>query len=375
MNSVEDYLLSVVAADQPSQGLVPATIRALLAGLSLVYGTVLDFYLALEKVGVRRRMHASVPVVSVGNLAVGGTGKTPFTIYLCDELIAHGLKPTVVSRGHGGRFAGSRIVSDGLGNVLGSAVECGDEPLAIARSLPSVPVIVGKDRRVSCTMAIAFAPDIIVLDDGFQYWQLFRNLDIVLLDARFPIGNGWALPRGLLRERKGHLKRASICVLTRCDDVHESRLSETITAVRKVIGDNPMFKSTHVPVCLVDVGTGGRISLDAVRGLNVFYFSGIANPEALGRMIEGKLGAKIAGNHHFRDHHAYTESDVESIIRESRMAGADAIITTEKDIVKWSVDRTDVTMPLYVLKIGINVDDSGSLMKRVLDAYSAGIGQ
>jgi tetraacyldisaccharide 4'-kinase len=187
-------------------------LRGLLFGLSQIYSIGLTVYLFAEKIGLRKRVKLDVRVISIGNLTSGGTGKTPVTEMLTRKLQADGFKPTILSRGHGGSLKeGVGQVSNADGHILMSADECGDESALLARRLPGVPVFVGRDRRISAKLAIDTQhPGVILLDDGMQYWQLARDLDIALVDARRPFDNGHVLPRGTLREPKRNLRRAGL---------------------------------------------------------------------------------------------------------------------------------------------------------------------
>jgi tetraacyldisaccharide 4'-kinase len=199
------YLEKLILGE--NRGPISWLIRALLWPLSLVYRIGLRAYLSIYGIGLRKRCRLKAPVISVGNLTFGGTGKTPAVQTLCRMLAEQGKRVVVLSRGHGGSARGVIVVSDGE-RMLSDSSEAGDEPVMLARMLPGVPVIVGKDRRDSGRLACErFGPDVIVLDDGLQYWQLHRDLDIVVLDARKPWGSGFVMPMGDLREPASGLRR------------------------------------------------------------------------------------------------------------------------------------------------------------------------
>ena len=202
ISSLQTYILDTIA--EPGRADFGADLtRGVLGGLAALYDGGLEAYLLAERVGVRRRERLPIPIISIGNLTVGGTGKTPMTQWLCRRLVSENKRVAVLSRGHGGTSQSVRLVSGLDGKVRLSAADAGDEPNLLAQTLPGVPVLVGKDRRLSGREALRlFDLDVLVLDDGFQFWQLARDLDIVLLDARRPFDNGFPLPRGLLREPK-----------------------------------------------------------------------------------------------------------------------------------------------------------------------------
>ncbi|MBC8135678.1 MAG: tetraacyldisaccharide 4'-kinase, partial [Fibrella sp.] len=218
-------------------GVGAVLLRAVLTPLAWLHQFGLEAYLTPFRLGLRKRYRLPVPVVSIGNLSSGGTGKTPATAFVAGCLREAGKRVVILSRGHGGlaeRGKDPVIVSEGDGKHL-SPVVAGDEPVLLAGLLPDVPIIVCRDRRKSGQLAVErFAPEVILLDDGLQYWQLHRDLDIVLLDARRPFDNGFVLPRGLLREPPSHLSRAGLVILTRADRVTDRQtLQKTVARVQE----------------------------------------------------------------------------------------------------------------------------------------------
>lgn len=270
------------------------------------------------------------PVISVGNLSVGGTGKTPMVIHLAGLVAGWGLKPAVLSRGYGGRSGKDvNVVSDGR-NVFSEPDEGGDEPFLIARRLPAVPVLTGPRRAVTGEYAIGhFGADVMILDDGFQHRSLRRDLDIVLMDSRHPLGNGHLLPRGPLREPFSSLRRADLIVLTRAEKggkpPFESRLAEELPSI-------PVFKSCHSPRRLTE-GNGISHPPSDLRGRRIYAFAGVARPDSFRECIESLQGM-IVGFGAFSDHHRYRAGDLTEMEKEARSLGADLILTTEKDGVK-----------------------------------------
>jgi tetraacyldisaccharide 4'-kinase len=270
------------------------------------------------------------PVISVGNLTVGGTGKTPMVIHLAGLLAGWGLKPAVLSRGYGGRSTKEvTIISDGR-SILSGPDEGGDEPFLIARRLPAVPVLTGPRRAVTGEYALShFGTDVVILDDGFQHRSLRRDLDIVLMDSHHPLGNGHLLPRGPLREPFSSLKRADIIVFTRAikgGKTHfESRLAEELPSIT-------VFKSCHRPGRLME-GEGISRPLSDLAGRNIYAFAGVARPDSFRESIESLQGT-IVGFRAFSDHHRYGAVDLAELEKEARSLSADLVLTTEKDGVK-----------------------------------------
>lgn len=361
---VIQYLESVIDARNPRRGLGPVLLRGGLGALAGLYDVGLEAYLAGERVGLWRRERLPIPVVSIGNLAVGGTGKTPMTQMLCRRLAESGKRVAVLSRGHGGEGRGVRVVSDGA-EVRLDTVEAGDEPLLLARTLPGVPVLVGKDRRESGREALRrFGLDALVLDDGFQYWQLARDLDIVLLDARLPFDNGRPLPRGLLREPKRHLRRAAMAVATRSDGLSEAERRELRERIAGVAPEIDLYFARHAAAGLVGPDRDEPAPAEGWRGRRIVAVSAIARPESFVRALETECGAIVIRRFDWSDHHRFSPEDVRGVMDAARRDGADAIVMTEKDMVKWPRSAAD-NVPVYALRIEMRVDDEARFVGAV----------
>lgn len=342
------------------KSLAAGALRAALIPLAWLHRIGLVAYLLPYRVGLRRRQRLPVPVVSIGNLTSGGTGKTPMTALVARMLRKSGKRVVILSRGHGGsheKEPGAKIVSRGDGNIFLPPDVAGDEPTLLARLLPDVPVVVGRDRRVSGKLACAeLSPDVLLLDDGLQFWQLHRDLDIVLLDAMRPFHNGWILPRGLLREPPSHLKRAGIVVLTRSDRATPTQLRATEAAVQRLAPEALLLRAVHAPDSWVD--RHGRPA--PMPEGEVVAFSGIADGEAFTATLR-RLGLTLKMSVNFRDHHAYNSSernDVQALITQAPEA---TFVTTEKDLVKvaplWPSDGPT----LLALRIHPEIDRSEEL--------------
>lgn len=311
----------------------------LLCGASGVYSGAVKLRDLCYRAGIFQIQSLPCRVISVGNIAAGGTGKTPMTIYMAGLVGQMGYRPAVLSRGYkGAAEKDGAVVSDGRSLLVDSRTS-GDEPMLMACRLKGVPVLVGGNRYRSGMRAVAeFDPDIIILDDGFQHRKLHRDLDLVLIDAKHGTGNGRVLPRGTLRE--------PVSALGRCDAVVFTRSSQALQtpAIPGIRPDMPVFGADHEPY-LAGVYQGNDDSALAVSGLSesrdfsfmeqkrVFGFSGIARNTEFKDMLEARIG-KLAGFSGFFDHHFYTEADLGEIVRDFRACGADVLVTTEKDFIR-----------------------------------------
>lgn len=360
MSHLEDYLLSVARG---RRGVVPALLRGTTALLAPIYVAGLRAYLLPYETGLRKRTRLPCPVISIGNITTGGTGKTPMTQMLCRLLTAAGCRVAVLIRGYAGeRERGGAIVSDGR-TVFLSAAEAGDEAFLLAHSLPGVPVIAGKDRRRTGRLACReFQPDVLLLDDGLQYWQLHRDLDIVLLNAACPFDNGYTFPRGLLREPPAHLRRADVIVLTRARDVSASTLQMLQQQVRQLAPACPILTADLVPTGLCAVPERREYPLSWLDGRRVAAFSAIGYPASFESMI-GELGGILAARFRLRDHRRATAQELEHMLSRACSAGAEALITTEKDAVK--MPRVPASLPVLALQVTMQVEGVHELMARI----------
>lgn len=339
-------------------------LRLAMAPLAGLHFLGLELYLLPYRLGIRKRYKLPVPVIAIGNLSSGGTGKTPMAALVGRLLRDEGLRVVLLSRGHGGsheRESGAKIVSRGEGTLLLSAEVAGDEPTLLAQLLPDVPVIVGRDRRVSGALACAeFAPDVLLLDDALQFWQLHRDLDIVLLDARRPFDNGWMLPRGLLREPPFHLRRAGIVVLTRADQVSPEALESAKKLVQRLAPQAALFTATHAPTAWVS-RDGGQTPLETLVGQVVVAFSGIADGAAFLHSLE-RLQLSLKFSCEFGDHHTYNKEETLALIAQAPQG---TFVTTEKDLTRllqlWPVEGP----PLWALRIQMQVADQESFRRKL----------
>jgi tetraacyldisaccharide 4'-kinase len=304
-----------------------------------------------------------VRVFSVGNLTTGGTGKTPAVQWLTRRLENAGHQTAIVARGYGGEYSQcGAIVSDGT-RVFLNAKQAGDEAILHARNLPQTPVVIGRDRVAATKIALEkFAPQVIVLDDGFQFWSLARDFDLVLLDARAPFGNGKLLPLGRLREPKAELSRASGVLLTRADAASPHELQNTKREIQK-FSKAPIFVSRHAPTRVRDETGNENFDLEKLRGQNIAALSALADNKSFFHLLHVQ-GAQIGSTLARRDHHHWRESEVESFADRARKNGAQAIVTTEKDAVKIKANWC-APLPLWSLKIELAIEDEEALWRMI----------
>ncbi|HET8542629.1 MAG TPA: tetraacyldisaccharide 4'-kinase, partial [Anaeromyxobacter sp.] len=275
---------------------------------------------------------AGAPVVSIGNLAVGGAGKTPAAIAVARRLAARGRTVAVLSRGYGAARADARVVSDGRA-VLLDADAGGDEPVLLARRLPGTRVLCGPRRAELARTAVRdLGADALLLDDGFQHRALARDLDVVVLDAANPFGNGRLLPAGPNREPRSALRRAGLVWLSRVDQADAAALAPLRALAREATGREPI-ESRHAPVDVLDGALARAFGPDALRGLRVLLLAGIARPDGFRRTLAA-MGASVALERVFPDHHRYGADDVAEALRAAADAGVDLVVTTEKDAVR-----------------------------------------
>ncbi|MGQ9454507.1 MAG: tetraacyldisaccharide 4'-kinase [Armatimonadota bacterium] len=363
---ISNYFRRVILGEE--RGLVSWIIRGLAWPLSSIYSTGLAGYLWLYSTGLRKRYRLPTSVISVGNLTFGGTGKTPVVEKICLALAERGISVAVLSRGYGGHHSNPLVVSDGH-TIMASVEECGDEPLALARSMPGIPILVGKNRCVVGKLACEkFNPHVIVLDDGFQYWQLHRDLDIVVVDAKRPFGSGYVMPMGDLREPISGLRRASVVLLNNADPAGMA-IAQLRHRISKLAPESIILTCRRRPRTLLGCD-GSKIDLSWLRERRVLAFCGIGSPKSFFETIDS-LGAQVCDVVTFPDHHRYTKSDFEHVEARRISCGADILITTTKDAVR--IKSAGEMRNLYVLDIELEIDDERQfidLLKRHVKATS-----
>jgi tetraacyldisaccharide 4'-kinase len=333
---------------------------ALLFFLSLVYGVVVRLRTGAYATGLFKTKMLPCRVISVGNITLGGTGKTPTVINIAELMRLHGRQPLVLSRGYGRKDeSATAVVSDGASLFLDQAAG-GDEPSLIANRLVHVPVVVGSDRYRAGTFAVErFQPDCVILDDGFQHIRLARDLNIALIDAGDPFGRGMLFPAGILREPLSALERADVVVITRVEQAGDvDSLKETIrmhTAAR-------IFTARYAPRDLIDATTGETKPLTALNGSAVFAFAGIARPASLATLLRS-LGAVVKGTAWYPDHHPYTKSDLARVVQSAVESRVTMVVTTEKDSIRLKGMAPE---GVWALRIDLEVLEEASWEKVLL---------
>lgn len=301
----------------------------------------------------------TVPVISVGNITAGGTGKTPMVRFICDVLTQKGLHPTVLSRGYRAEDNNKNIIISKDGTMLVEPSISGDEAWLLAKVLQKSNVIIGRERSKSAEIAInELGADCLIMDDGFQHRALARDIDIVLIDASNPFGYEHVLPRGLLREPLSGLQRANIIVLTKVDQVAPGIVSGIRKRLTQMIPNVPVYETTHKPrfMYTLDDWANGSVgaSVDAYKEQRIMAVSGIGNPQSFTQTLTD-VGYNVVHTVPFGDHHDFSNDDVVEIWKEAFAHQADAICITEKDAVKLSQLHAieDLKIPILVLSIGI----------------------
>ena len=301
--------------------------------------------------GWKASHRSEVPVISIGNLTLGGTGKTPMVEWVARRLRERGLRVAILSRGYG------------------QAGGLNDEGRVLEDNLPDVPHLQGADRVALAKIAVEeLESQAIVLDDGFQHRRLARNLDLVLLDALDPFGLGRIFPRGLLREPVGSLRRAGVVVLSRADLIDQSARAAVRAEAERRAGSLRWAEARHAPRDLIDA-EGRGIPLSILEGASVAAFCGIGNPEGFRRTLSG-LGVTLVGFRSFPDHHPYTAHDVAELASWSRGLGASLALTTQKDSVKLRT-ATLGALPLHALRIGLDFLAGEETVEGAIDSLFA----
>ena len=363
--TVETFTLEVIFDERRGTG--AALMRGLLFALSKVFKVAIKLRRFLYNVRILRDTTLGVQVIAIGNLTVGGTGKTPVVEKFARELRDQGRNVAILSRGYRSNppplhktlldrllfradTTPPRVVSDGKSLLLDSET-AGDEPYMLASNLKDVVVLVDKDRVKSGRYAIEkFGCDTLLLDDGFQYWKLRgRRQDIVLIDRQQPFGNERLLPRGTLREPPSHLARASVIFITKSDG-NTAGLRQRIATLNPTAG---IIECVHHPLYLEDVFTGQRHEIASIKGRRVASLSGIAQPESFESGLV-KLGAELVYSKRFADHHRFTQQEILNAINRGKKRQAEMIITTQKDAVRFpKLDRRD--LPFYFMRVEIKI--------------------
>jgi tetraacyldisaccharide 4'-kinase len=323
--------------------------------LAPLYAGIMALRALFYRRGVFRCEKLPVPVISIGNLTMGGTGKTPMVMAITRMLQAMGRKPALVSRGYGGRARDAvNVVADGR-TVLLDVAAAGDEPKLLAESLSGVVVLTGKRRALAGREAIArFGADTIVLDDGFQHLALARDLDLVLFNAQAELQEGRLFPGGVLREGFGALTRAHAVIITGVEPETSGKAEGFRRFLQGRFPGLPVFTSGYRPVALRKEPGAETCELHTIKEMPLCGFCGIATPESFRQTLTG-LGCRLQGFRSFRDHYQYGRDDLAGMVRWARRRGSRGLITTEKDFVK-IVPFCDEGLPVFVLRVELALD-------------------
>jgi tetraacyldisaccharide 4'-kinase len=356
ITTAHDWFLSVVSGQR--KGVGASFARGFLSTGEPIYSTVIHARNFLYTRRILKAAHARRPVVSIGNITTGGTGKTPMVAWLVKELRTAGRVPAVLLRGYRSNRGSS------------------DEELLLRNLVAPSPVEAKANRFIASEHVLAQHPeiDVFVLDDGLQHRQLARHFSLVLVDAMFPFGHGHVLPRGLLREPMRAFRRANAVVITRADLVDPAILDQIEQRIRIEQRDVPMFRCNFKQDRLLD-SDGVAQPIEALRRQRMFAFCGIGNPDAFFQQLK-IAGGDLVGSRRFEDHHHYTRAELLECISQAKTAGAAVVLTTEKDWVKIAPIASQLPADPPLLRVSISVEisnnDGPSLVKLAMAAIHHG---
>ena len=358
--NLQTYFIDLVH-DKEVRGLWRRLIMTVFYVFSLIYGQLVNLKLSMYHIGWFKKERLTCFVISLGNVTVGGTGKTPTAQHLAREIRDMGYRVAILNRGYRAKWRGAvGIVSDGHALKM-DAETAGDEAFMLAKHLPNVPVLIGPERAVTGRYAIEhFGAQVAILDDGYQHWQLERDMDILLVDAVNVFGNGYLLPRGTLREPLSHIDRADVCLMTKVDQAAPGAIEYIWETFRSYNQDGLILESIHQPRQFVrladwyeDIAAGG-VPVTELKGKKVLAVSAIGNPASFEQTL-ADLGIEIVESMRYPDHHDYGEKDMAEVLYRAETLGVEAIIITEKDAVKVPGDvvRAKWRIPMYVISVEV----------------------
>ncbi|ODS32570.1 MAG: tetraacyldisaccharide 4'-kinase [Candidatus Scalindua rubra] len=329
----KEYYLSILSGQQ--RGFLAALIRSSLSAFTYPYLVVLNTRNFLYRNGIAKSKSLPVKVISIGNITTGGTGKTPLVEYLARYLHKSNKKVAILSRGYGDNNLS--MADDNMSNEDNNFKKqhfINDEYLILRENLKDVPVLLGKDRVKNGEKAIRdHDVDCLILDDGFQHLRIKRDLDIVVIDSLNPFGGEVLIPRGSLREPLKNLKRADLFVLSHCNQTNEHNLKSIYAKLHHINIDTPICESIHKPLHIENIRDSSILEPELLKGKRIYGLSAIGNPESFAFTLK-ELGADLIKHRVFHDHHTYTQSEIDEVISDAKTLGTDAILVTQKDIVK-----------------------------------------
>ena len=349
MQARQQLFLELIGGER--RGFLADVARGGLFAASLAYNAVIRVRNLVYDLIPGTVVRVPAVVVSVGNITVGGTGKTPVTAEVARMIVARGHRVAILTRG----YRGDRSAARAMGNESTDAFS--DEAMLLQRTCPQAAVVINPRRAVAARAALDAGAEVLVLDDGFQHRRLGRDFDIVLIDATAPFGYGCLLPRGLLRESRASLRRADLIVITRSDQVSDMDRKLLRSRIERIANRPPVVEASHRIVGFCDIH-GAPLPLDSATAMRAVIFAGIANFEAFRQTVE-RLGVEIAAAYEYPDHHAYTAEELVGLRDVAETLEANTILTTEKDAVKLEHRWTEGTCRLLVLKLAIEFDEAG----------------
>lgn len=357
-NYFREYYLKVLeegASDIRSRAMLKA-----LYPLSTIYGFVVKTRIFFYKKGLLKSVRLPIPVISVGNITLGGTGKTPVIEYIAHYLQKKGKRVAILSRGYAATIKQEK-------SPLNKNI-CNDEHLVFQENIPDIPHLLNKDRVKSGLCAIRqFQVQYLLLDDGFQHLRLARDMNIVTIDALNPFGFGHIFPRGMLREPLDELRRADMFMLTHADQCSHDKIQLIMDQLHAIAGHVPVVETVHKPIWLESSQGAEMIDINVLQGKRVFAFCAIGNPESFRKSIES-LGGELLNFHIFPDHHVYTASELRTLNAEAKRVRTEVIIVTQKDRVKIKNVCEMWDFPLWTLKIEIRIVKGYEIFENKMNA-------
>ncbi len=376
LENFQTYFMQLVHNKEP-QGLLTRGIVIILYLLSHVYSVLVNLKLDCYKFGIIQSKKLDCFVISLGNITVGGTGKTPTAQHLAKYIRDLGYRVVILNRGYRAKWQGEvGLVSDGK-HIYMEADQAGDEAYMLAKHLPEVPVLIGPDRSKTGQYAVEhFGAEVAILDDGFQHWKLKRDVDVVLIDSVNLFGNGYVLPRGTLREPITHLERADVCLMTKVDQGLPGFNKYIRDQIAKY-GSNPIVvESIHHPQSCIELCDWKRniadegMPISTIKGKKVVALSAIGNPTSFEQTV-CSTGAEIIESFRYPDHHEYTQEEMVDAMEQAVRQGAEAIVTTEKDAVKLPMEflaavPEERAIPVYILTVEVVLQDGKNEFEQLL---------
>ncbi len=363
----QDFYYKLVSGQK--KGCFTALLKILLTVVAQVYSIIITLRNLLYNKKMFKTYHKEAIVINIGNITIGGTGKTPLVVWLCNLLLERNINCAILTRGY--KTSNSQNLSRTESREL-TTQNYFDEPAILSENCPQSKVIVNPDRVAGAAEAISkFAARVLIMDDGFQHRRLARNLDIITIDSTRPFGYGKIFPAGLLREPVNSLRRADAAVITRCDQIAASELNKIENKLQAINPDMIIARSVHAIVS-AKTTDGKNINIENINGKKIFAFCGIGNPNAFLNTIKA-LGAELAGSKIHNDHYQYTDACLADIYKQARHTKVDLILTTQKDWTKIKHLTLDMNgIPLAYLTIEIKFLEGEDKLRHLIEETLAG---